>query len=243
VQRPAGQPALRAAAAGRAGSGPRLEAAVQRPAGQPALRAAAAGRAGSGPREAAARRPAGQPALRVAAVGRAESGRPREAAAARRPAGQPALRAEAVGRAESGQSPEVPHEAVHREGSAPAWVAREVSDRAAFAPRRAAAHPDAAVVAERAARWRVLVGREARWRRADVAGQAHLEPAHLAPAHLGPGAGRVAACRPPGAERLVQGACRRLWTAKESFVGSRRQKVLQYKVEANYVSFDSSPCG
>ena len=212
--RPAGRPValLRAAAAGRVGSGPLPEAAGWRPAGRPvALRAVAAGRVGSAGRlQAAGWRPAGRPvALRAAAAGRVGSGRRREAAGWR-PAERPALRAAAAGPAGSVQLREVPREAVDREGFAPARVAREGLDRVAFAPRREAAPPGAAVVVEQAARWRAPGGREVRWRRVDVAAGQALR----APARLELGAGRGAVCRLPGAERLAaerlaQGAWRR----------------------------------
>ena len=220
-------PLLRAAEAVQAASEPRLEAAG-RFAARPVRLGAAAAPAGSGLLRVAAPRPAGRSALRAAAVGRAGSGRSLEAGrfaeqrpavllaaaaapagfgrrrAAARFAGRPVPQAAGAAPAGSVQLREAPHEAAHRVGSAPARVAREAFDRAGFAPRRAAAHPGAAVVAERAARWRVPVGREVRWRLAGVAGQALR-----AAARLELGAGRGAACRLPGAERLAQGAFRR----------------------------------
>jgi hypothetical protein len=231
-----------AAAAGPAGSG------RQRVAGWPAARRELPAAAVADPRGSARSRAAGrsvaQLVLPAAAVadpqGSARSRAARHsgalpvAGAADLPAPE---RRRAAGPAESVPAPA--RGAPDRAKSAPLEGGYEAPGWAAFAPRRAAERRGAAVVAEQAVRWRAPVGREGRWRPAGAAaGQAHLEPAHLEP-----GAGRAAACRLPEGRRLARGAFRRLWTAKESLAGSRRQKALQYKAVGNYVSFGSSPCG
>ncbi len=129
-------------------------------------------------------------ALPVAGV--ADWPAPERRRAASHGAAGPAVPAQARARGAPDRAKSAPQEEVH-----------EAPGRAAFA-RQAAARPGAAVVAERAARWRAPVGREVRWRLAGVAGQALR-----AAARLELGAGRGAACRLPGAERLAQGAFRR----------------------------------
>jgi hypothetical protein len=131
-----------------------------------------------------------------------------------------------------GRCPEAPREAAYQEGSAPARVAHEEPDRAAFAPWQAARR-DEAVVAERAARWRAPAGREVHWRLADVAGPARQE------ARPERGAGRLAAfpSRLAGTERLVRRGSRPLWARRGSSAGRRRQKALRYKAEGNSVSW------
>jgi hypothetical protein len=147
-----------------------------------------------------------------------------------RPAGQPALQAAVAGRVGSERSRAAAHEAADPEGSALARAAHEAADRAAFVLWRAA-RPDAAVVAEPAARWPAAGGQEVHWRPAGVAGQAPLGAARLEA-----GAGRAAACRLPEADHLARGEFRRSSTQKESIAHWRRQKALQCKAVGNCVS-------